>query len=66
VTPNHLEILDDRFGSVTLAELFDYGPGGGLPSEDDRQQIRCLMDELGGKRDLDCSSGETGGRSVVD
>jgi hypothetical protein len=46
VTPDHLAILDDRFGSATLAELFHYAAGDGRPSKEVRQQIRRLMAEL--------------------
>jgi glutamate synthase domain-containing protein 2 len=34
-----VEILDGRFGSSTLHELFGYRSGWGLPSEEDRRQI---------------------------
>ena len=43
VTPAPFEILDDRFGSVTAAVLFDYADGMGLPSPSDRQAIHRLM-----------------------
>ena len=43
VTPDHFEILDDRFGSVTAAELFGYTDGTGLPSPDEQQALRRLM-----------------------
>ncbi len=43
LTNDHIEILDGRFGSASLFELFDYRPGWGLPSQVDRAQIRRLM-----------------------
>ena len=35
VTADQLELLDDRFGAKTIAELFGYGRGFGLPSPTD-------------------------------
>jgi len=43
VTADQLELLDDRFGAKTVAELFGYGRGLGLPSDDDAEQVRRLM-----------------------
>lgn len=43
ITTDHFEILDDRFGSGTIAQLFNYNPGLGLPSLEDRQQLARLM-----------------------
>ena len=43
LTNDHIEILDGRFGSASLFELFDYRPGWGLPAQVDRAQIRRLM-----------------------
>jgi glutamate synthase (ferredoxin) len=43
VTADQLELLDDRFGSTTVAELFGYGRGFGLPSSGDCDEIRRLM-----------------------
>ncbi|TWU45995.1 Glutamate synthase [NADPH] large chain [Novipirellula aureliae] len=40
---DHLEILNGRFGSNTLADLFDYSSGFGLPSVEDQQEITSLM-----------------------
>ena len=34
ITADQLELLDDRFGAKTVAELFGYGRGFGLPSTD--------------------------------
>ncbi|MEM9291164.1 MAG: FMN-binding glutamate synthase family protein [Acidobacteriota bacterium] len=42
LTADRLEILDDRFGSITAAELFGYSPGMGLPSEDDAELLAAL------------------------
>ena len=38
-----VEILDGRFGSQTLTELFGYRPGWGFPSEVDRREIEQVM-----------------------
>ena len=43
VHAGQLEMLDGRFGSKTVAELFGYVPDYGLPGEADRQAIRLLM-----------------------
>ena len=43
VTADHLELVDNRFGSETVAKLFGYGPGFGLPSDVDAEEVRRLM-----------------------
>ena len=43
ITADHLELLDDRFGSRTIAEAFGYPRGVGMPSDGDIEQIRRLM-----------------------
>jgi len=43
VTADQLELLDDRFGAKTVAELFGYGRGFGLPSALDCEEVRRLM-----------------------
>jgi glutamate synthase domain-containing protein 2 len=43
VTADNLELLDDRFGSKTIAEHFGYGRGFGLPSSADSDDVRRLM-----------------------
>ncbi len=48
VTDQHVEILNGRFGSSTLAELFEYADGYGLPSEADQAAIEQQMASLGG------------------
>jgi glutamate synthase (ferredoxin) len=45
ITADQLELLDDRFGAQTIAELFGYGRGFGLPSTTDCQEVRRLMRE---------------------
>ena len=45
VSLEHLEVLDDRFGSTDLYELFGYRAGFGLPSSQDQQQL--YTDEAG-------------------
>jgi glutamate synthase (ferredoxin) len=43
ITADQLELLDDRFGAKTIAELFGYGRGFGLPSNTDCEDVRRLM-----------------------
>ncbi|HMJ84805.1 MAG TPA: FMN-binding glutamate synthase family protein, partial [Vicinamibacterales bacterium] len=43
ITADQLELLDDRFGANTIAELFGYGRGFGLPSPTDCEEARRLM-----------------------
>jgi glutamate synthase domain-containing protein 2 len=43
ITADHLELVDDRFGATTVAGLFGYGRGFGLPSDVDVDEIRRLM-----------------------
>jgi glutamate synthase domain-containing protein 2 len=43
ITADQLELLDDRFGARTVAELFGYGRGFGLPSPTDCEDVRRLM-----------------------
>ena len=43
ITADQLELLDDRFGAKTVAELFGYGRGFGLPSSTDCDEVRRLM-----------------------
>jgi glutamate synthase domain-containing protein 2 len=43
VTGDHLELIDDRFGSKTVAELFGYARGFGVPSPADCEQVVELM-----------------------
>ncbi len=43
ITADQLELLDGRFGAKTIAELFGYGRGFGLPSPADCDDVRRLM-----------------------
>jgi len=43
ITADQLELLDDRFGAKTIAEIFGYGRGFGLPSPTDCEEVRGLM-----------------------
>jgi glutamate synthase domain-containing protein 2 len=43
VSGDHLEILNDQFGSRLVRDVFHYQPGWGLPSESDRQAIQETM-----------------------
>ncbi len=47
VTSDHIEILDDRFGSTPARELFGYRSEWGHPSAADREVIPGLMTERG-------------------
>lgn len=40
---DHMEILDDRFGSSTVREVFGYQPDWGFPSERDQREITAIM-----------------------
>ena len=42
ITPEHFEILDDRFGAIDLAAHFGYQPGYSLPGAQDQEAIRDL------------------------
>jgi glutamate synthase domain-containing protein 2 len=44
VTADHLEILDDRFGSTSVREMFGYEQGWGAADED---EVEGLLEELG-------------------
>tara|TARA_Y100001947_G_C10330465_1_gene300544 strand:- start:1757 stop:1933 length:177 start_codon:yes stop_codon:yes gene_type:complete len=46
-----VEILDGRFGSSTLLELFGYVEGWGLPSVADRREIEQVMTGGGTQED---------------
>jgi glutamate synthase (ferredoxin) len=46
LTDRHIEILDERFGSSTLFGVFGYQAEWGLPSREDREEIRRIMDRL--------------------
>ena len=41
---DRLEFVDDRFGSRTAPEVFEYREGWGLPSSENREAIQKLMD----------------------
>lgn len=43
VGADQLEVLDGRFGSTTVTEVFGYREGWGLPSPADREAIREIM-----------------------
>ncbi len=43
ITADQLELLDDRFGATTIAEVFGYGRGFGIPSPADCDEVRKLM-----------------------
>ena len=45
ITADQLELLDGRFGTKTVAELFGYGRGFGLPSSADCDDVRRLMNQ---------------------
>jgi glutamate synthase domain-containing protein 2 len=43
VTLEHLELIDDRFGTRPAAEVFGYRPGWALPSEPDQEAIARIV-----------------------
>lgn len=43
ITAAHLEIMDDQFGARSVADVFQYQDGFGVPSEEDRNRIMGLM-----------------------
>jgi len=43
VGADRIEVLDGRFGSTTVHELFGYEPGWGFPSATDQATVRTLM-----------------------
>jgi glutamate synthase domain-containing protein 2 len=49
VTGDHLELLDARFGSQTLHDIFHYEDGWPLPSHEDQVEIQRLMKSLTAK-----------------
>jgi|TARA_B100000949_G_scaffold211436_1_gene204982 hypothetical protein len=51
LTGDMVEILDGRFGSSTLLELFGYVEGWGLPSVADRREIVQVMTGGGTQED---------------
>jgi len=44
---DHMEILDERFGSESLYEVFGYEPAWGFPSDEDQAEIRRIMERRG-------------------
>ena len=48
LTDPHIEILDGRYGSSSLFEIFRYHDDWGLPSETDIQEIRRVMEDCFG------------------
>ena len=45
ISYDHFEILDEGFVAKTINEIFDYQKTWGLPSGDQQQKIRSLMDQ---------------------
>lgn len=45
ITGDHLEVLDGRFGSTSIYELFNYSPSWGVPGRDDIEEISRIMGE---------------------
>ena len=46
VTADDLEVLDGKYGSRTVREVFEYQAGYGLPSPAQREEIESLMTEF--------------------
>ena len=55
LTDPYIEILDGRYGSSSLFEVFRYRDDWGLPSEADIQEIRRVMEDCFG---IDGPAGE--------
>ena len=55
LTDDHMEILDGKFGTSSLFDLFGYRSGWGLPSTEDREEICRLVG--GTAAQPPCSSG---------
>ncbi len=47
MTAQHLEVVNDRYGSCSVAEVFGYTGEFGLPSKADRDAVSALMQEMG-------------------
>jgi hypothetical protein len=45
LTSDHMEVLDGRFGSRPLFEVFGYQPGWEIPAEGDYRELRSAMHE---------------------
>jgi hypothetical protein len=43
ISADHLELVDGRYGSKTVAELFGYGNGVGMPSATDAAHAARMM-----------------------
>jgi len=50
VSPDHFELIDDRFGGRRLAEVFGYAPGWGLPAPAEQAEIARIMGMAGTAR----------------
>lgn len=46
VGPEHLEVINDRYGSQSIGELFNYPADYGMPSAEQRDAIRRVMEEI--------------------
>lgn len=44
VTSEHIEVIDGQLGTTTIEKLFSYRKERALPSADDQQEIRRIMD----------------------
>ena len=56
ITSQHIEILDGRFGSSSIEELFEYRQDFGLPSDEDQREIRRLMSNAASDSSLETQS----------
>ena len=46
LSSDHIEILNDHFGSSSITELFGYRPEWGFPSLEDRRDIERIMADI--------------------
>lgn len=59
ISCEHLEFVDDRFGSRSVSDVFGYRPYNGLPAAADREQIAQIMRALRGGADQPTTQQET-------
>ena len=56
LTDAHIEILDGKFGTASLFEVFNYRDDWGLPSPRDSEEIRLIVEEACAGRDTSAAT----------
>lgn len=46
ITPEHLELIDERYGRSSLRQLFNYDTSWGRPSNQDQKEIQRIMTKI--------------------